>query len=70
MAFAGEAEKYVFSINIRKELTQNPKRYPNNPKNNLKINENTSFPRVPCGPVDPCGTVKLKVPPPYLASGH
>ena len=24
-------------------------------KDNINIYENTGFPRVPCGPVDPCG---------------
>ena len=26
-------------------------------QNNQKINENTGFPRVPCGPVKPCGAL-------------
>ena len=39
-----------------------------NQKNKSTIHENTNFPRIPCGPVDPSGTVKLKLPLPYFAT--
>ena len=45
---------------------QQSEKYQTNPKNIIKMHENTGFARVPCGPVDPCGTVKLKVHLPYV----
>ena len=37
------------------QIDTKSKKYLNNPKNNPQIHENSGFPRVPCGPVDPCG---------------
>ena len=52
MVLLGEAEKHVFSIknfNIWQTIPKILKKD--------KINENTAFPKVPCGPVEPCGAL-------------